>query len=365
MKMLYGFCTVAIIALLTFVGVQFFKNQQTISDDLPTEFSHYTSIDSSSVIKAGKVSMTLLLESTEDIKTFLTPNNEVIVYTVPEKKTNSFYKISRDGVLIDSLTLKCRQTDIAFVKGYVIDRKYHQYYKWGFDGNKEAVNIPLQNERLDWDLKKQQEQLKVVKEKSTAVYVDYETKTPEPIKPAADGEIQAVPTMETYTVLTYFVNDDCFRFFTTLDTDKDFPYSYTEKLLLNDLFKRINTKVSGNKEIIKAPEIKYRYFQKLKLEKVRFSGGGGNAAPFDVMLFHGNLFTDVIYKTDTLKLKEFMYLDQKWHQSSIEIDGKNIGTLMKNKKQPPHDIDAYMYYTNPQIDYALFTNNDKKLYLIK
>lgn len=365
MKMLYGFCTVTIIGLLTFLGVQFFKNQQNVSDDLPTEFSHYTSIDSSNVIKGGKVSMTLLLESTEDIKTFLTPNNEVIVYTVPEKMTNSFYKISRDGVMSDSLLINSRQTDIAFVKGYIIDKKHHQYYKWSFDGNKKAINTTLQNERLDWDLKKQQQQLADIKDRSSAVSVDYETKSPEPLKPAAEGEIQAVPTMETYTILTYFVDDNCFRFFTTLNTHEDFPYSYTEKLLLNDLFKRIITKVSSGKEIIKAPEIRYRYFQKLKLEKVYVPGPGGNAKGYDKMIFHGNLYTDVIYKTDTLKLKEFMYLDAEWHTADIEINGQNIGTLTKNKGRTPQYIKAYMYYTNPQLGYALFSNDDKKLYLIK
>ncbi|MFD0793649.1 hypothetical protein ACFQZX_08470 [Mucilaginibacter litoreus] len=336
-----------------------------MADDLPKEFESYSSLDSLNVIKAKNASMTLLLESTEDIQSFLTPDNEVIVYTIPQKTANSFYKISKSGVVIDSLTINCRPTDIAFVKGYIIDKKNHQYYKWSFDGNKQANSITLQNEHLDWDLQKQKQQFADIVKKSKAVFVDYRTDSPEPQKPSNDGEIQAVPSMQTYTTLTYFINDKCFRFSTKLDIGKDFPYSYTEQLLLNNLFKRINTKVSGNKEIIRTPNIRYRYFQKLKLEKVRFSGGGGNAAPFDEMLFHGYLFTDVIYKADTLKLKEFMYLEKKWHQSSIEIDGENIGTLTKNKRQPPHNIDAYMYYTNPQLAYALFTNDDKRLYLIK
>ncbi len=365
MRMLYWSLALAAISLFTIFGIWLYKNKQAVNSALPLQFRHYQSIDSSAIIRSGSTSMTLLLESMEDIQSFLTANNEVIIYTVADKTENSFYKIAKNGVVTDSLTIMCRPSDIAFVKGFIIDKEKHQYYKWSFDGNKQAINIVAQNERLDWDLQKQQQQLADIKESSAAVYIDYETESPEPQKPSSDDEIQAVPSPITYTILTYFQNNRCFRFTTTLDVSNDFPYSYTEKLLFNNLFKRINTEASGNKEIIKTSHIRYRYFQELKLEKVRFSGGGGNAPGFDEMLFHGNLFTDVIYKTDTLRLKEFMYLEKKWHHSSIEIDGKNIGTLTKNKAQPSILIDAYMYYTNPDLGYALFSNSERKLYIIK
>ncbi|MEZ2440690.1 hypothetical protein AB6805_03145 [Chitinophaga sp. RCC_12] len=117
--------------------------------------------------------------------------------------------------------------------------------------------------------------------------------------------------------------------------------------------------------VIKTPCIKYRYFQKIKQGKVRFSGGGGNAAGHSEMLFQGNLYTDVVFKKDTLRLKEFMYLNEEWHTSNVEIDGKNIGALSKNREQPVERINGYMYYSNERLQYALFTNNDKKIYLIK
>ncbi|WP_431293327.1 hypothetical protein [Pedobacter sp. P26] len=133
----------------------------------------------------------------------------------------------------------------------------------------------------------------------------------------------------------------------------------------NNLFKRINKRKVGNEEIISTPNVRYKYFQKLKLEKVRFSGGGGNAPGFTKMLYPGYLFTDVVFKNDTLKLKEFMYLDEESHTSSVEINGKNIGALSKNKAQPVEQINGYMYYTNDDVKYALFSNNDQKLYLMK
>jgi hypothetical protein len=362
--MLYWLCTLVFISFCAILGWRFFENTNAGYTDLPWKFNHYQSIDSSELIKSGKVSMALLLQSKVDIQSYLTPENLLVTYSVPTETENLFYKISKEGNVIDSLVIDSRPADIAFIKGFIINKETHQYYKWSINGNKQAIDMPEQNERLDWDPKRQQQQLAEVLKVSPDVYVDYQYEEPEPQKPAGN-DLQTIPAIRTYAVLTYFVKSDCFQFFTTLDVHEQFPYTYTEKLLLNNLFKRINTQVSGDKETVKTPNVKYRYFQKLKLEKVQFSGGGGNAPGFEKSLYHGNLFTDVAYKNDTLKLKEFMYLDENWHTSAIQINGKKLGTLTKNKQQPPAIIEAYMYYTNPQLQYALFSNNDKKLYLIK
>ena len=83
------------------------------------------------------------------------------------------------------------------------------------------------------------------------------------------------------------------------------------------------------------------------------------------MIYHANLYTDIVYKNDTIKLKEFMYLDEKAPPSAITINGKTLGMLTKNKARPPVIMIEYRYYTNAQLDYALFSNDDKKIYLIK
>lgn len=364
MKMLYGFCTVMAVGLIVFIGQKFFGSVESKSDQLPKKFGHYQSLDSLKTIRSGKISMELLLESTEDIQYFLTPENEVIAYGVAGQMRNIFIKISPGGTVLDSLVINAKPLSLAFVKGYIVNKDENQYYRWSFDGNRHPFSISLQNEHFEWDTQKQQALFDSIVKKSPTVVIDYGTASPEPVKSSA-GELQTIPAMQTFTTMTYFVKNKCFKFFTTLNVSRQFPYAYTEELLLNSFFKKINNNISGNREIIKTPDIRYRYFQKLKPEKVRFSGGGGNTPGFTKLIFHGNLFTDVIYKNDTLKLKEFMYLDEGWHASQIEIDGKNIGTLTKNKVQPPHYIDAYLYYTNPQLAYALFSNDDKKLYLIK
>lgn len=330
----------------------------------PAGFEQYQSFDSAKAVRFGNVKMTLLLESTADIQYYITPQDEIIVYYVQNKTENLFKKINKDGNIIDSLTIRAKPLNIVFVSGYIINKKTCQYYKWSFDGSNHAHQITQLNVGLEWDIKKQQEQVSKITNASLWVLIDYGYIDPTPQKPAGD-ELPTTQTMTTYAMLNYFLNDNCFRLYTTLDVTDRFPYTYTEKLLLNNPFKHYNSKVPGGKEITQSPFIKYRYYQKLKLEKVRFSGGGGNAPGFDVMLYHANLFIDVLFRNDTLRLKEFLYEFKDQSSSAIRIDGESIGTLTKNKAQPPAIMEGYMYYTNDNLAYALFTNNDKKLYIIK
>ncbi len=361
--MFYWLCGVVSIGLFTFLAFKVAGDMQVKVDDLPSEFERYQSFDSAKVVRSQNLSMALFLESAEDIQYHLTPENHLITYSVQNKTENIFKKINTNGEVIDSLTIHDKPLNIVFVNGYIIHKK-GQYYTWTFDGRKQALPITGQNDDFKWDLKKQREQISDIENSSPWVLVDFDYVNPEPVKTVGD-EIPTTQAMTTYSMLTYFQNGKCFRFYTTLDVTDRFPYTYREKLLLNNPFKRYNPKIQGRKEIISLPQVQYRYYQKLKLEKVRFSGGGGNAAPFDVMLYHGNLFTDVVYKNDTLKLKEFIYQFNDGSRSPIQIDGKRIGTLTQNKAQPPAIMDGYMYYTNENLAFALFTNDDKKLYMIR
>lgn len=362
--MLYYLGTVLIMVLFVAIGLNFFEFRATEIDKLPKRFEAYRSLDSSDVITSGKVSMKLIIESRSDIQYFMTPLNQLIVYGVSGESKNVFYKFNEVAEMTDSLVISEKPDDMALVNGFILDKEKHQYYTWSFDGRSEPRNIRLINERFDKDAAEQQQILKNIIANSSSMYAEYDSDNPEPRKMTGE-KIQAVPSRRTFAKITYFVSGDCYQFFTTLNVYKLFPYIARQELLLNNLFKRINTKVSGDKEIIQTPFIRYRYFQKLKKEKVRFPGGGGNNPGYNKLLFHGNLFTDLVYKNDTLRVKEFMYLDQEWPVSAIEIDGKPLGSLTKNKVRPLSFIEAYMYYTNPRLSYALFTNSDKKLYVIK
>ncbi|MCX3264854.1 hypothetical protein [Pedobacter agri] len=364
MKMWYYVITVLILGVLVAAAFNFSQYRKTAIDELPKSFLQYQSLDRSEVITSSKVSMRLVMESTVDIQYFMTASNELIVYAVPRPEENVFSKFNEQGEVTDSLIIHGKPSDIAFIDGLVINKGKHQYYQWSFDGSSEAKNIVMQNEDFKWNSTRQQELLEKVVHTAKSVYVEYDSDSPAPQKMEGD-KIQIVPSIRTFAKLTYFDGGNCYQFFTTLNVYKQFPYAATQELLMNNIFKRINTKVSGDKEIIQTPFIRYRYFQKLKREKVRFPGGGGNMPGYDKILFHGNLFTDLVYKNDTLRVKEFMYLEQDRASSSIQIAGESLGTFTKNKVRPISSIEAYMYYSHPNLSYALFTNSDKKLYIIK
>ncbi|MGN7724167.1 hypothetical protein [Chitinophaga sp. 22620] len=333
-------------------------------DGLPEAYAEYQSIDSVKTIESGTAQLQLLFESEENIQSFLTEANNVIICTVHGKSENTFYKIAPGGDVIDSLRISRRTGDLAFVKGFIIDKEMSEYYKWSFNGNKAPIRIPAENAGFDWDTGRQKSKLADIKSLAGPVYVDYRFKTPSPEK-TSGGKIQTTQASTVYAVLTYFTGDDCFQFYTTLDISRQFPWSYTQQLIWNNLFKRIDERSAHNGEIIPSSALRYRYFHRGKKEKVRFSGGGGNAPGFTKELYPGYLVSDVVFKEDTIKIKEFMYLDEEWPSSAIEIDGKRVGTFSRNRAQPVENIDGYMYYTNHQLQYSLFANSDKKIFQIR
>ena len=362
MKILYIVPIAGLLVLLYYFISK--EGMAKVKDQLPDKFARYQSIDSSGTIQSENARMDLLLESKKKIELFLTSENHVIAFGFLGDKLNSFIKIGTDGRVSDTLNIISRPEDLVFLKGFIVNKQKQQYYRWSFNGVKAPVNITAQNSGFDWDSGKQIEKLTEIANRSKAVYIDYNFDNPMPQKAEGHG-LQITQGVSGYAIVTYIVGDECFQLYTTADVRKYFSSADLQGMLWNNLFKRINRKKPADEEIIKSPNIRYQYFQRLKLEKVQFSGGGGNAPGFTKMLYPGYLFTDVVFKKDTVKLKEFMYLDEDWHTSAVEIDGKNIGALSKNKAQPVEHINGYMYYTNENIMYALFTNNDQKLYSIK
>lgn len=331
---------------------------------LPQAYAGYQSIDSVKTVQSGTTELSLLFESEENIQSYLTKDNYVIIYTVHGKQDNRFYKIATSGEVVDSLKIGGSAGDLAFVKGYIIDKENSEYYKWSFNGDRNPIKIQAENTGLNWDAGRQKSKITDIKASADQVYIDYRFQSPVP-KKAVEGEIQTTQPVISFAVLSYFTGDGCFQLYTNLDLSKQFPWSYTQQLLWNNLFKRIDDRSAHDGQIIPSPALKYRYFHRLEKEKVRFSGGGGNASGFTKVLYPGYLFSDIAFEKDTIKIKEFMYLDPERPSTSVKIDGNQLGTFSKNKAQPIEKIDGYMYFTNDQLQYALFANSDQKIYQIR
>lgn len=327
------------------------------------QYASYQSIDSADRIECGGSILELLLESEENIQPFLTMENNVIIYTV-HGNGHTFYKIGPNGNIVDTLVLDRKAGDLSFVKGFIIDKEANQYYRWCFNGVKDPLEIQRENIGLDWDVVRQRKRLDEIKAMQGHVYVDYRSIAQLPEK-AGEKEIQATQSPLSFSVLNYFSADTCYQFYTTVDISREFPWSATQQLLWNNLFRRLDENSVNKSEIIPSPAIRYRYFHRQKKEKVEFSGPGGNAAGFTADLYPGFLFADIAFQKDTIKIKEFMFLEQERPQSSITINGVSIGNFTKNKKQPLELIDGYMYYTNPKLQYALFSNSSKRIYRIR
>ncbi|MEZ2440691.1 hypothetical protein AB6805_03150 [Chitinophaga sp. RCC_12] len=138
-------------------------------------------------INSGGATMSLLFESTENIEFCLTPESNVIISTVPDKKEKDFFKISPAGHVTDSLKINARPEDIAFLKGFIIDKEMNRYYKWSFNSSKSPVEITGQNADFKWDTEKQRKQLVEIAEKSKAVCIDYKYNAPAPQKAVGEA----------------------------------------------------------------------------------------------------------------------------------------------------------------------------------
>jgi hypothetical protein len=142
MRIIYVIPVITILVLLYYVVS---GSKAGVTDELPKRFMQYRSLDSLKSIKSGGATLSLLFESNEDIESFLTPENNIILSTVSDKEEKSYFKLNPEGLVIDSLKLNSDARDIAFLKGFIINRKTHQYYMWSFNGSKSPIKMQILN----------------------------------------------------------------------------------------------------------------------------------------------------------------------------------------------------------------------------
>ncbi|WP_431293328.1 hypothetical protein [Pedobacter sp. P26] len=185
MKILY---VVLIIVLVVFVYYLISKQRNAKDEDqLAGKFLHYHSVDSSRTIQSGNVQMNLVLESKRNLEFFLTSDNNVIVSAFLGERENTFTKINAEGNIADTLKLISRPEDIVFLKGFIVDKRARQYYRWSFNGVKIPIGIIAQNSCFDWDTQRQSKQLADIAKQSKAVHVDYNFDSPVPQKKLERG----------------------------------------------------------------------------------------------------------------------------------------------------------------------------------
>lgn len=332
----------------------YIKNKLHISK-LPKVYEKYQDVNNA-VLNFENRKMKLSFESEMPIEHYHTKQNYLIVLTKKEFKKNDtliqnkkLFKLDSSGNIVDTFSHDSeRENEEVFFEGYLINIDENYYRTWALDGDTIKKKLEIQNENLDWNLEKQSKFIENVNLNATVFFQKY----------------YYTPKTKRFDKIIYQLDGKWNIFYHNLKGKKDIDgedvYIVESKgRTVNNLFNHYSQedmKWVPNEHI----NIQSVYFQKIKLERI-YGGGGTQSAGFTSDEWRGNLYTHLIYGTDTLKFKEELLLDEEWKQSPVKIDDKQIGTL--TRKGVP--FVPYSYYNNRNLNFQLFTNNERKLYIIK
>lgn len=331
-------------------------------EPLPEKFNAYQSFEKGTV-KSASLTMSKLFESNikdYDLEHFMTLKNHVI-FKVPTEKTVNFYDVNQDGNIVDSLKLpfEYHQSEIKLLNHLIINKDAKIYYTWGIDGDKTPKDMILQNEDLSWDEITQRKHFNEILDHSEYYNFDYVIL---PIESQVSDNTSGPPIIEGPKLqhfINYIKNQQYFRFYYTIKNDREKKFLMTD----NDLFKKLGTR-NAELEPIPARNIKHQFFHRTSekiYEKINRIGGGSPATK--TMLWQGNLYSNIAYQKDTLKVYQDLYLEDV-PKTTLPIEmGQRHAESFYNKNfkfQEP-----YQFFSDPKLNFALFTNDSKKVYIIK
>lgn len=325
------------------------------SSTLPKKYGQYLDINNTKN-RFGRHEIILFKASSNPIDQFLTKNNELIIHSLSKAKNandaeptiHMFYKLDKNGKQIDQYSYtqdEDKDTEILF-EGYLINIGKHYFRSWPLDGDTTKNSIEIRNADLNWTADQQRQQLDDIDRKaqyflSERIY-DFEHSN-----------------SKNYSKKTYFMDDKWHIFCENISDDGNLNLQTVSRgRTVNDLFGHWdkNEWVTNHSPA----NIQSVYYQKIRRIRNRQDVNSGKYEQGD--RWQGCLFSHLIVENDTLKFKDHLYLDEEWHWSQIEINGKNIGALTFEDTEQFHN---YGYYSNAALNYQLFTSRRNRLYLIK
>ncbi|WP_346086976.1 hypothetical protein [Sphingobacterium ginsenosidimutans] len=326
---------------------------------LPKEYEKYVDINNSKNT-FGKHEIDLFIASDNPVYQLLTQNNELIIHsTTSPQHTNDpfptihdFCKLDKNGNQIDHYSFRQDSDDDKEVlfEGYLINVSKNYFRNWPLRGDTIRKTIEIFNEDLKWSRDQQRQKLTEIEKEAT-----YLMSTPV-YHSDRNNEYAG-----SYYKITYLINDKWYTFYENFSDEEYFPYKIEPKgNLVNDLFGQWEEDQLEPSDNAPPPNIRSVYYQKVQRMRDRHDAKTGEYDRGDA--WQGYLFSQLIVDNDTLKFKDKLYLDEEWHWSKIEINNKNIGALsFENTEQ----FKVYSFYSNPALNYQLFTNQRNRLYLIK
>ncbi|KQO22470.1 hypothetical protein ASF10_08825 [Flavobacterium sp. Leaf82] len=305
---------------------------------LPQEYNQYQDIEQSKLQFKNK-KMELLLHCDNPLEQYITMNNNLIVGASDcilfneERITGKiYYKFDSFGTIIAKY--KPPKSKEIFFEGYLINVDENYYRSWPLDGDTLKRKIETDNENFNLDAIKQNDFVKKISKKADFLF-------------STDCYIKFNKSYKKIRKIIFWENNKWNAFYDDRETYQILESKGTvdNRLLTNDSEDR---NVLGGHYI---ENIQYKYFQKTKLERSNYRKE----------YWDGFLYANIVIDNDTLKIKKALFLDYNGSKEDIKIDGKAVrDSLFKTLENVP-----YYYYSNPKIQFQLFTYDPFRLYIIK
>ncbi len=342
-----------------FGGLDVYLLNKMNRSEVPEKYKNYQNIDSVKSIRFGHHEIQLMWESYSRIQHFISSEGNVIIGTneIPKDRNQKevetdgevgstrfyidyhFYKLDKDGNVTDRYTYKStRENWQELLFGDFIINYNKKYYKtWIKDGDTIRKPIIVQNEDLKWSKEKQDTEYQKIAENAD----DY-------LRESYDGSDR----------VTYCMKGKWYQLY--IDRKISGSHSanpgYNNSLFGNDSFRE--RKLDPGR----FPNIMPVYFQRTQLNKYTSSASGGGIQDTSKS-WDGELYCQLLVRGDTLKFKTAMFFNENFTTEKFyNTKGENIRKL---KAELEKEYQPYLYFSDKNLNFQLFTTNENKLYLIK
>ncbi|KOP39808.1 hypothetical protein DBB36_21880 [Flavobacterium sp. WLB] len=307
---------------------------------LPKEYNEYQDLKDQTVLQFKNKEMRSLFDGCDDpLKQYMTVRNNLIVEASDCMLVNSerilgkiYYKFDSLGNIIAKY--KPSESEEVIFEGYLINVDENYYRTWALDGDTLKRKIETYNENFSLDTIKQTDFVKNISKKANFLF-------------STDCYKTTNTSLKKFRKIIFWEKNKWNAFY---DDRKIHQIIESKGTVSNHFF--ANDPAEAN--ILRThyiENIQYEYFQKTKLG--RYDSGGE--------FWDGFLYTNIVIGNDTLKIKKAFFINNNGTNENIKINGKAVrDSLFKILKNVP-----YYYYSNPKIQYQLFTDEPYKLYIIK
>lgn len=307
------------------------------SPKIPEKYLEYQDLDQG-VLPFKNKEMKLVIDGTTDLEHYLTKKNHlIVVQDIYERvggesiKYKEYSKFDSLGNLVAAY--KTPISDEILFEGYLIHRDKNYYRTWPLDGDTTKIKFELYNVDFSFNESKQTDFLAKIEQSSTMFF-------------SKECWITESPS-RLFLKTIFMENNKWMAFYSDRAIQRTIQ---SRGKVYNDLF-RYYSREDYKLVPYYNKNIHYQYFQKISLK--RSDSGLEN--------WEGFLYSQVIVDKDTLKIKEAKTLGRDWEAKH----SKNWGKVPEGYAANIDGIySPYFFYSNPKIQYQLFSNRLGNLYMI-